>query len=87
MQYIAILSSWNYISQGARAYMHNIIPIIVCLCQNKNVEPKPKLNLHGHDPRLFWSCLSRFKLSLPQCNVPVVFNGMLSRLSGFPSLY
>ena len=45
------------------------------------------LNLHGHDLRLFWSCLSRFKLSLPQCNVPVVFNGMSGRLSGFPSLY
>ena len=45
------------------------------------------LNLHGHDLRLFWSCLSRFKLSLPQCNVHVVFNGMSGRLSGFPSLY
>ena len=45
------------------------------------------LNLHGHDLRLFWSCLSRFKLSLPQCNVPVVFNGMSGRLSGFPSSY
>ena len=45
------------------------------------------LNLHGHDHRLFWSCLSRFKLSLPQCNVPVVFNGMSGRLSGFPSIY
>ena len=45
------------------------------------------LNLHGHDLRLFWSCLSRFKHSLPQCNVPVVFNGMSGRLSGVPSLY
>ena len=43
--------------------------------------------LNGHDLRLFWSCLSRFKLSLPQCTVPVVFNGMSGRLSGFPSLY
>ena len=31
--------------------------------------------------------VSRFKLRLPQCNVPVVFNGMSGRLSGFPSLY
>ena len=45
------------------------------------------LNLHGHDLRLFWSSLSRFKLSLPQFNVPVVFNAMSGRLSGFPSLF
>ena len=38
------------------------------------------LNLHGHDLRLIWSCPSRFKLSLPQCNIPVVLNGMSSRL-------
>ena len=30
--------------------------------------------------------LSRFKLSLPQCNVPGVLNCMSGRLSGFPSL-
>ena len=31
--------------------------------------------------------LSRFKLSLPQCNVPGVLNCMSGRVSGFPSLY
>ena len=31
--------------------------------------------------------LSRFKLSLPQCNVPGVLNCMSGRLSGFPRLY
>ena len=31
--------------------------------------------------------LSRFKRSLPQCNVPGVLNCMAGRLSGFPSLY
>ena len=28
-------------------------------------KPSHKLNLHGHDLRIFWSCLSLFKLSLP----------------------
>ena len=31
--------------------------------------------------------LSRFKLSLPQCNVRGVLNCMSGNLSGFPSLY
>ena len=31
--------------------------------------------------------LSRFKLTLPQCNVPGVLNCMSVRLSRFPSLY
>ena len=31
--------------------------------------------------------VSRFKLSLPQCDLPGILNCMLGRLSGFPSLY
>ena len=31
--------------------------------------------------------LLRFKLCLPQCNVPGVLNCMSGRLGGFPSLY
>ena len=45
------------------------------------------LNLHSHDLRVPVGSLSRFKLSLPQCNVPRVLNCMSGRLSGFPSLY
>ena len=45
------------------------------------------LNLHSHDLRVPVGSLSRFKLSLPQCNVPGVLNCMSGRLSGFPSLY
>ena len=46
-----------------------------------------KLNLHSHDLRVPVCSLSRFKLSLPQCNVPGVLNCMSGRLSGCPSLY
>ena len=45
------------------------------------------LNLHSHDLRVPVGNLSRFKLSLPQCNVPGVLNCMSGRLRGFPSLY
>ena len=45
------------------------------------------LNLHSHDLRVPVGSLSRFKLCLPQCNVPGVLNYMSGRLSGFPSLY
>ena len=45
------------------------------------------LNLHSHDLRVSVGSLSRFELSLPQCNVPGVLNCMSGRLSGFPSLY
>ena len=45
------------------------------------------LNLHSHDLRVPVGNLSRFKLSLPQCNVPGVLNCMSGRLSGCPSLY
>ena len=45
------------------------------------------LKLHRHDLRVPVGSLSRFKLSLPQCNVPGVLNCMSGRLSGFPSLY
>ena len=45
------------------------------------------LNLHSHDLRVPVGSLSRFKLSLPQCNVPGVLNCMSGRLSGCPSLY
>ena len=44
------------------------------------------LNLHSH-LRVPVGSLSRFKLSLPQCNVPGVLNCMSGRLTGFPSLY
>ena len=47
----------------------------------------PFLNLHSHDLRVPVGSLLRFKLSLPQCNVPGVLNCMSGRLSGFPSLY
>ena len=40
------------------------------------------LNLHSHDLRVHVGSLSRFKLSLPQCNVPGVLNCMSGRLSG-----
>ena len=40
-----------------------------------------------HDLRVLEGTLSRFKLSLPQCNVPGLLNCMSGRLSGFPSLY
>ena len=46
-----------------------------------------KLNLHSHDLRVPVGSLSRFKLCLPQCNVPGVLNCMSGHLSGFPSLY
>ena len=39
------------------------------------------------DLRVPVGSLSRFKLSLPQCNVPGVLNCMSGRVSGFPSLY
>ena len=45
------------------------------------------LNLHSHDLRVPVGSLSRFKLSLPQCNVPGVLNCMSGRLSRCPSLY
>ena len=45
------------------------------------------LKLLRHDLRIPVASLSRFKLSLPQCNVPGVLNCMSSRLSGFPRLY
>ena len=45
------------------------------------------LNLHSHDFRVPVGSLSRFKLRLPQCNVPGILNCMSGRLSGFPSLY
>ena len=45
------------------------------------------LNLHSHDLRVPVGSLSRFKLSLPQCNVPGVLNCMSGRLSGIPSFY
>ena len=48
---------------------------------------KRKLNLLRHDLRVLVGSLSRFKLSLPQCNVPGVLNCMSGRLSAFPSLY
>ena len=41
------------------------------------------LNLHSHDLRVPVGSLSRFKLSLPQCNVPGALNCMSGRLSGF----
>ena len=45
------------------------------------------LNLHSHGLRVPVGSLSRFKLSLPQCNVPGVLNCMSGGVSGFPSLY
>ena len=45
------------------------------------------LRLLRHDLRVPVGSLSRFKLSLPQCNVAGVLNCMSGRLSGFPSLY
>ena len=42
------------------------------------------LKLHRHDLRVPVGSLSRFKLSLPQCNIPGVLNCMSGRLSGFP---
>ena len=44
------------------------------------------LKLLRHDLTPAWRSLSRFKLSLTQCNVPVVFNCMSGHLSGFPSV-
>ena len=49
--------------------------------------PMLMLKLLRHDLRIPVGSLSRFKLSLPQCNVPGVLNCMSGRLSGFPSLY
>ena len=45
------------------------------------------LNLHSHDLRVPVGSVSRFKLSLSQCDLPGVLNCMSGRLSGFPSLY
>ena len=45
------------------------------------------LNLLRHALRFPVGRLSRFKLSLPQCNVPGVLNCMSGRSSGFPSFY
>ena len=45
------------------------------------------LNLLRHDLQVRVGSLSRFNLTLPQCNVPGVLNCMSDRLSGFPSLY
>ena len=48
------------------------------------------LNLLRHDLRVCVGSLPRFKLTLPQCNVPGVLNCMSAlsgRLSRFPSLY
>ena len=42
------------------------------------------LNLHSHDLRVPVGSLSRFKLILPQCNVPGALNCMSGRLSGCP---
>ena len=53
----------------------------------KYVEKDKLLNLLRHDLRVPVGSLSRFKLTLPQCNVPGVLNCMSGRLSGFPSLY
>ena len=49
--------------------------------------PTQNLNLLRHDLRVPVGSLLRFKLSLPQCNVPDVLNCMSGRLSRFPSLY
>ena len=45
------------------------------------------LDLLRHDLRVPVGSLSRFNLSLPQCNVPGILNCMSGHLSGFPSLY
>ena len=45
------------------------------------------LNLLRHDLRVRVGSLSRFKLTLPQCNVSDVLNCMSGRLSRFSSLY
>ena len=42
------------------------------------------LNLLRHDLQVPVGSLSRFNLSLPQCNVPGVLNCMSDRLRGFP---
>ena len=61
-----------------------------CLCwlfyfQNIITFLFEKLNLLRHRVRV--GSLSRFKLTLPQCNVPGVWNCMSVRLSMFSSLY
>ena len=44
------------------------------------------LNLHSHDLRVPVGSVSRFKLGLPQCDLPGVLNCMSGRLSGFPTI-
>ena len=46
-----------------------------------------QLNLLRHDLRVRVGSLSRFKLTLPQWNIPGVLNCMSVLLSRFPSLY
>ena len=63
-----------------------------CICKTDTsvltaAMPLSCLNLHSHDLRVPVGSLSRFKLSLPQCDVPGVLNCLSGRSSGFPSLY
>ena len=46
-----------------------------------------ELKLLHHDLASARRSLSRFKLSLPQCNVPGIFKCMLCRLNGFPTIF
>ena len=66
-----------FIRNGFCFFLHPILLIVNFIC----------LNLHSHDLRVHVGSLSRFKLSLPPCNVPGVLNCMSGRLSGCPGLY
>ena len=59
-------------------------PVLLAVLTNVALD---MLKLLRHDLRVLVGSISRFKLSLPQCNVPGVLNCVSGRLSGFPSLY
>ena len=75
-----------------KVLLHACVLTLICACHIFKATfghynfPNANLNLHSHDLRVPVGSLSRFKLSLPQCNVPGVLNCMPGRLSGCPSL-
>ena len=58
-------------------------PRIKTIVNFKRTMKRNCLKLHRHDLRVHAGSLLRFKLSLPQCNVPGVLNCMSGHLSEF----
>ena len=49
-------------------------------CNTNDTNCFELLNLHSHDLRVPVGSVSRFKLSLPQCDLPGILNCMSGRL-------